>query len=74
MPIYQAPADTKRFGFGAHARLRRLWPRVVEMYRTHEARQDLCAFDDRVLQDFGATRLDARNEARRRFWNLPPMA
>ncbi len=58
----------------APGRLRRLWARCRAAFRIQRERAELARLDDRTLRDFAVTRLDAQNEARRRFWDLPPMA
>ena len=35
-------------------------------------RRELADLDDRALRDIGISRVDADNEARRHFWDLPP--
>jgi uncharacterized protein YjiS (DUF1127 family) len=46
--------------------------RTVERWRALAAeRRQLAMLDDRLLKDIGITRVDARREARRPFWDDP---
>ncbi len=51
------------------------WLRVVHYFQTCLAvarqRQQLLELDDRMLEDIGISRIDARREASRHFWDIP---
>jgi len=48
--------------------LERITTTIVAWSRNYQTRQDLANMDERLLEDIGLTRSDARQEVQKPFW------
>ena len=55
-------------GHGFGNPLKRLYATIVAWQQRYELRRHLLAMDDRLLDDIGFTRTQARKEAAKPFW------
>ena len=47
-------------------------PPLARWWRIRRERQQLLGLSDHMLRDIGLTRAEARQEASRPFWDVPP--
>jgi uncharacterized protein YjiS (DUF1127 family) len=65
-PVQTLRRPVSGFSFGNP--LGSLYGTLVAWQQRYELRQQLLAMDDRLLEDIGFTRADARREAAKPFW------